>query len=54
MATVSVTENSKFTANALQKLQSLTGTNWVSFLDAVGRIESSSKYNDANKGDRLL
>ncbi|WP_442764905.1 hypothetical protein [Sulfurospirillum cavolei] len=45
MATVRVTENSKFTARALQKLQNLTGTNWLSFLDAVGRIESDSAYN---------
>jgi len=45
MATVNITKNSEFMANALQKLQSLTGTNWLSFLDAVGRIESSSNYN---------
>ena len=51
MAKVIASKNTTFITGANQRLQGVSGTNWLSFFDAVGRVEGNNNYNaDNGKG----
>ncbi len=48
MAKVIVNKNINFINNANIKLKGLSGTSWLNFFDAIGRVEGNNKYDIAN------
>ena len=49
MGRVNIQHNKNFRDNANEKLEGLTGSDWLAFLDAVGRVEGNDRY-DINNG----
>ena len=41
-------QNVDFVTNAQAKLESVNGTNWKSFLGALGKVEGNDQYNNLN------
>ena len=48
MAKVIVNKNINFINNANIKLKGLSGTSWLNFFDAVGRVEGGNQYDISN------
>ena len=48
MAKVITTKNKNFINNANIKLKGLSGTSWLNFFDAVGRVEGGNQYDISN------